>query len=142
MERDVDTKCPRLSSIGVPASTRRRATQASSPARRRLLDDRRYFGERATRRQRCILRVLLPVAADPCECSLQVRVEACGISKGRVEDRLHEASYSLVGIHRKFTDRFQETPSNHERSTRSYKCFIGLYVKKEMAYVRHRTHLR
>jgi len=46
------------------------------------------------------------VAPDSCERFVQIRVEARGVSKRRVENRFHMASDKLVGRNRKLAARF------------------------------------
>jgi hypothetical protein len=83
-------------------SASRGTTHASSPGRRCLSGDKRELAKRIHGHKRWPFRVLLLLAADSGERFLQIRVEARGISKRRVEYRFHIGSHSEVGIRRKF----------------------------------------
>lgn len=64
-----------------------------SPTCRRLSDDRRNIAQRARSRLRYLFGFQLIIALEPCECFPQVRVEARGISKRRIENRFHITSH-------------------------------------------------
>jgi len=68
--------------------------QRVSSARRRLSDDRRDLDDGLSRCLFRLFRAFVALALDSGECSLQVRVEARGISERGVENRFHEASQS------------------------------------------------